>query len=534
MATASAYSMNPFSQMPAARQRQSNARLVDLSAPPLEQNFVVAGPGAAFEMAPDAEVVKPLRGEKEPLPEADFVDPAQILSSSAAFARDGAAAAPAAPAPGTDTAGCRVDVEFDGGFFGNPTTIPPDTHGAPGPEAVLTMLNNRVLWHDRNGAVLRDVTLDAFWNVFDQPIDTFDPKVFFDALTGRFIAVVCGDARTPQSAVLIAVSKSSDPLGEWVFGRIAVDDDTMNGLWLDYPSVGFTDDKITVCLNLFTNQANEFRGVAVFVVDKPAFLNAPHNFVFDQFVISDQGGTLCPAIACDAGITDQYLVSTWSGNDGGKGFLALFQITGNVANDDTSFRRVGFLEVDQTWRFRGGGDFAPQQGTAIRIDAGDARMQWVVHRHGRLYLAHSVYLPVGAPTRSAVQWAEVILEGDPSVSDHGLIEDMQNGRFFSHPSLAVNDQGDVLIGMSAFSATMFASGAYAFRPSGGIFTAPVIYALGGNRYNLTLGGSGNRWGDYSATHVDPANGRDFWTIQEYADAVVDRWRTRWARIAVGP
>jgi hypothetical protein len=535
MATATAYRMNPFSPLPVAQHRRSSSRLVDLSGPPLEQEFIVTAAGAVLEMTPDAEVFKPLRGERDPLPEADAVDPGQILSSTVAFVPVGPAATDEPPlAPRAEPAGCVVEGEFEGGFYGNPNTIPPDTHGAPGPEAVVTTLNNRVIWHDRSGAVLRDVTLDAFWNVFGQPISSFDPKLFFDALTGRFIAVACGNAQTAKSALLIAVSKSANPLGDWVFGRIGVEgEEALNGVWLDYPSVGFTDDKITVCLNLFTTDGNAFRGVAIFVVDKNAFLNDPHDFVFDQFVTSDQGATLCPAITGDAGITDQYLVSNWTGNSNGKGFLALFRITGSVATDNTSFGRVGFLEVDQTWSFQAG-NFAPQQGSAVRIHTGDARMQWVVHRHGRLYLAHTVFLPLGAPTRSAVQWAEVSLDGTPSISDHGLIEDPQGGRFFAHPSLAVNDQGDVLIGMSAFSASTFASGAFAFRPSGGTFALPVAYAPGLNQYDLTFGASRNRWGDYSATHVDPVNGRDFWTIQEYADAVENRWRTRWARIAVRP
>ncbi len=46
---------------------------------------------------------------------------------------------------------------------------------------------------------------------------------------------------------------------------------------------------------------------------------------------------------------------------------------------------------------------------------------------------------------------------------------------------------------------------------------------------------GNRWGDYSVTAVDPANGTDLWTIQEYASfppqpSIVSYWGTWWGRI----
>ena len=39
---------------------------------------------------------------------------------------------------------------------------------------------------------------------------------------------------------------------------------------------------------------------------------------------------------------------------------------------------------------------------------------------------------------------------------------------------------------------------------------------GDGAYFKTFSGTENRWGDYSATVVDPVNDTDFWTIQEYA------------------
>ena len=74
-------------------------------------------------------------------------------------------------------------------------------------------------------------------------------------------------------------------------------------------------------------------------------MKRPHNFVFDQFVITDQGGTLCPAIVADRKVTEQYLVSNWTGNFEGNGFLALFRIDGSVSAGSTSFARIGFLKV---------------------------------------------------------------------------------------------------------------------------------------------------------------------------------------------
>lgn len=52
--------------------------------------------------------------------------------------------------------------------------------------------------------------------------------------------------------------------------------------------------------------------------------------------------------------------------------------------------------------------------------------------------------------------------------------------------------------------------------------------------------SNDRWGDYSATTLDPADDWSFWTVQEYADPAGDPdgvgfpWETVVARIKAGP
>jgi hypothetical protein len=63
-------------------------------------------------------------------------------------------------------------------------------------------------------------------------------------------------------------------------------------------------------------------------------------------------------------------------------------------------------------------------------------------------------------------------------------------------------------------------------------------------YYATFGGTLNRWGDYSATVVDPINDLDFWTLQEYASSqdlcstpsstCTGGWGTWWANVVAPP
>jgi hypothetical protein len=49
-------------------------------------------------------------------------------------------------------------------------------------------------------------------------------------------------------------------------------------------------------------------------------------------------------------------------------------------------------------------------------------------------------------------------------------------------------------------------------------------------YYKDFGTGSNRWGDYSATCVDPTDDATLWTIQEYAKTPSSTWGTWWGRL----
>src|SRR5207245_6716803 len=118
-------------------------------------------------------------------------------------------------------------------------------------------------------------------------------------------------------------------------------------------------------------------------------------------------------------------------------------------------------------------------------------------------------------------------------------------RWYYYPSIAVNDSGSVALGFSGSDDGTFAGAFYTGRrpvdPPGTM--APVGLLKGGlDSYYVTFSGSRNRWGDYSATGVDPSDGRTFWTVQEFAGQQVGgacptnntgRWGTWWGSFRLG-
>jgi hypothetical protein len=206
-------------------------------------------------------------------------------------------------------------------------------------------------------------------------------------------------------------------------------------------------------------------------------------------------------------------------------------LSGSVAGGAATLTRVGYVPSALTWEsFPPVPDFAPQVGIADRISVGDDRMLSVGLRDGVLSCVHMALLPPGNPTTCAVQcWDVPISTWTPSVF---RITDPDGG-MLAHPSHAVNDRGDKLIGCSLLSAARHPSGAYYCIPSGAAPQPANVFAAGTDTYLKVLkvfGGTENRWGDYSATMTDPENDRDFWTVQACSEPPLPGWpeHGRWA------
>jgi hypothetical protein len=272
-----------------------------------------------------------------------------------------------------------------------------------------------------------------------------------------------------------------------------------------------------------------FAGSTVYAFDKAALLNPGSSTVLQRFVLRNQGAGQVPAVTHDPAMADQYLVSTWTGDDGaGKGALAVWRLSGSAAAGTVALFRVGFVTAAGTWdSFPPYDEFAPQSGIGDRLDVGDDRMLTVAYRNGAFHCGHAVMLPAGGATRTAVQWWEVPIA--TWTATVGRLDDPDGGVFYAYPSMAVNDRGDKLIGYAQFSSSIHPSGAYLLIHADGAKSA-AVFAAGQNTYLKRFGGSKNRWGDYSATQVDSRDDHSFFTVQEYAAAQQDTWATRVAHV----
>ncbi len=433
----------------------------------------------------------------------------------------------------------------DGGQF------PPDTMGAVGPRHVMTMLNTQVRIHNRNGSLTYStVGLDTFWAGLNAP---FDPKIYYDNLSGRWIAVCLGNRESAASDWEIIISASNNPTGSWTSYHF--DGDAANTRWVDFPCVGFNDKWVAVGLFAFAvpgTPAGTVTGPKMWVLNKPDLL-AGGTLGFTEFDVNFEGGNgsshLQPAVCMDPGVPELYILdsSGWRGADANQtNWLRMSRITGTPAAPAWSAMPGTITTIPGGFpvqnRFSINMTPGLQQDSATALDTNDVRMCNVVYRNGHLWAVHGGGWPADAPDRNAVFWYELLPSLANQFVQSGFIQSGGPGGGYIFPSIAVNCGNDACIGFSSTTANIYASACYVTRLAGDSpgTTSPTQYFKDGRAKYVKLGKGRNRWGDYSATMVDPLDDKTFWTLQEYAElpttppsTVYDRWAVQWAQITDG-
>lgn len=407
--------------------------------------------------------------------------------------------------------------------------IPPDTMGAVGPNNLMETLNGQVQIMSRTGALLKTVTLLNFWSSVGGLTEVFDPRVIYDPYNDRWISSAGANPQSSTAAILIGVSQTGDPTGAWNLYKVAADPTAVN--WGDAPTLGFNANWLVVQANMFTVSTSSFSNSTLFVFNK-ANLYAAGSGLYTK-IQEPSGFTDFPANTYDSMLSTMYLVESYGG---GTGRLRVSTITGPVGSEVLTVG-VAYPTATSTWRSTASiTNFAPQLGTTNKIDTDDDRIEGCVYRNNSIWVSHTVFLPASStPTRSSAQWWEIDASAGNigNILQFGRIDDPSNNTFYAYPTLAVNASNDVLLGFSEFSPSTYASAAYTFRygtdPANTM--GPVTLLKSGlASYYKDFGTGDNRWGDYSATVVDPVNDTDLWTLQEYA-GTNNNWGTWWGNVS---
>jgi hypothetical protein len=410
--------------------------------------------------------------------------------------------------------------------------------GAAGPSDFVELLNGRYAVYDKaTGNLLEAKTQNDFWRDAGVaigsgfPASSFDPRIVFDPSSGHWFASALTDGQSPQSRILIGVSDGSDPTAGWQAFGVQADPNQLRSA--DFDSLGFNKDGVYIGANLYPNDPNSNLPLAaeLLVTNKANLIaGAPTGTLFANIDVNDTGFTPQPVNDYDNGPTPELIYSAYNSP---LGVFKSSQVVG--PNEGNALDAAdGFFAVTPF-------DSPPpanQPGLPASIDSGDTRLNTsIIKQNGKIWGVHAVL----NGTHSALHWFRQDA-ATGTLEEEGIIGDDTSDYYDG--SIAVNPAGFVVIGYTRSSDTEFAS-SYAstgfYDGTTTTFDAPRLLKAGTDTYDETSpspdvsidNSSVNRWGDYSATTVDPANPDTFWTIQEWASGPAS-WSTQITELTVAP
>ena len=406
------------------------------------------------------------------------------------------------------------------------TTLPPDDNLGVGLSHVFQMVNSVGRITDKSGAAASFFSLNTFFAV-DAGFDEADPRVIYDAASGRWFAVYL-EFSTLQSSLLLAVSASSDPTGSFCLYHVGDPANSFFETFLqDFPMIGVSDDKVVLSYNGFASPtSNIFIGAGIYVLNKAELTGASCALVVHVTRVAPDSSLFTPHPAQSLTPTSDLYLAMHSGS---SGTLTLLTISGVPTSSTDATVASTALSIN-SWAAP---PLARQAGSSVQLDTGDERVLSVAWQSGSLWVAgNEACMPSGdSMARSCLRVIELLTAG-PTV--HQDITFGAAGEYYYYPALRPTVAGDVLAVFTRSSASAFAS----VRITGRLATDPLDTLQPSSE--LRSGGgpqtdSSGRMGDYSGAALDPNDTSKVWVIGEYIQSSGNaNWGTFVAQLYFGP
>ena len=418
----------------------------------------------------------------------------------------GIGAEPPTPlAPALETSFDSLDFDDNSANIGS-VFIPPDAHGAAGPDHVVSVVNVSLQVHNKTGTPLLDTTVGApitgisLQSFFSSATATFDPKVLYDQFAGRWVIVtleqtdVLTGGASDTSRILVAVSDDSDPTGNWTTTTINSAMVIGTNSWADYPGFAVDEEAIYITANMFGffSFGGSFNGVRLWIIDKglgsggfydggmaSVTVSNPYTAAGSVATTTQPAHVYCYPGSCPSP-TGTYLVSYSGLTGGGIEFLQVVRVDDPLGTPTFTqeFISIGNLE-DFTTSAGSALPDAPQLGSAELVEVNDRRALDAVWRDNRLFMTSTVELgtsPTNLPAKAfwweldtttpsdgiAGNGAETVVTTSGSIAGDDITADSNPVTTF-FPSVTVNAANEIAIGFSASSLTIYPGSYYTTR-----------------------------------------------------------------------
>lgn len=410
---------------------------------------------------------------------------------------------------------------------------PPDTVGTVGPNHYISMVNASrfAIWDKQGNNLVPEVAVNSLWDGGASPCQDGDgdPIVVYDGLADRW---VLQEFDTTGNTLCIYISQGPDPVTDGFFAY-----SFSAPSFPDYPQYGVWPDAYYV-------STFESPNVGVYAFDREEMLQG-NPATFQRFAVSQLNGS-SPRVT-------RILPADFDGTNPPPGInppnpfvrsvhesmdntnlttrLELYEFAVDFDTPANSSFTLAQELIPQPFQLLpcapGVRDCIPQPGTANRIDALFNRALRQLHYRSNADNTESMVLnqsvDVGGGV-AGVRWWEIFRDNNVEGAGWTLRQDSTYSpddtyRFMG--AMAINSRGDIALGYSASSDTLFPEIRVTARRGDDPLNEMTLEETTLVPGVATLE-SNQRWGDYTSMDVDPANESVFWYINQRMDATNQR------------
>jgi hypothetical protein len=422
---------------------------------------------------------------------------------------------------------------------------PSDIHGAAGATNLVVVTNSDISVRNKTTcALISGVSLKTFFNNFVIPSSEtlFDPRVLYDRLHGRCLVSVDSRNSTNTDQFLYIAASTTNSCTTWrrirfVLSRVspsALFCKALSSDFYDYPSSGYMGTRMVVTANEFP-ATTAGRGT-IMSIDLTALLGVAR--VTASCFRTGLPTNIAPAIVSSAAVTQMFLLSPGSGG-GGSISRRRLNVSASGPGSDTLSTLASISVAGWT---------APPDATqpnGQNLDTLDGRFQSATKQIGSsLWNVHAIN--VGGFSRFrlykfSTSGNSPLFTFTPTTTTCQNVDDLFN------PSV---DTNSTVVGTLAFVTasrtcqSQAATGRAAhliFRgnnssSAGWVFTTVETSATNFATENGVACNTASppnkprnscRWGDYSATQIDPSNTGRAWGFNQLVTGTTSfNWNTR--------
>jgi hypothetical protein len=413
---------------------------------------------------------------------------------------------------------------FDG--LGGGSFIPPDTDGDVSADYYFQVVNASYAIYNKSGMkIFGPVASSTVWTGMPHNTNSGDAVVLFDENANRWMFTQFSLPNFPNGPFyqMIAVSQTPDPTGSWY--RWQYQFTSMP----DYPKFGVWPDGYYMSCNRFSAGSTNYSGTGAAAFDRTLMLAGDPDAQMIYFTLSanNEAFSLLPS-DCDGNFppigTPNFFTYEYDGSPYHLGILEFHADWATPSN--SSFGNLLSLPVNN---FNPNQAPIPQKGTSAKLGTLSDRLMFRLqfrkfNDHWSMVCNHTVN---SGSNVAGIRWYELRkTTGAWSVYQQSTYAP-GDGKCRWMASMAMDSSGNIAMGYSISSSTMFPS----IRYTGRLKTDPLNVMTISEKGIINGGGcqtsSTNRWGDYSSMRVDPSSPTTFWyTTEYYAVTSSSSWQTR--------